>query len=292
MLCVIGCGNSTRCDDGAGVLVAQALQARLRQHPHPGVRVFDAGTGGMEVMFQARGAGKLIIVDASSSGSEAGAIFKVPGQELEQQAEPAYSLHDFRWQHALAAGRKIFGAAFPSDVTVYLIEAQCLGFGLELSPPVLAAAHQVIGYIQESISQYPRPEPASAGAALPASAPSSPAPAPAPAPAREISREISIAQGNLYLSRELCETYLRGAVSVALLAREQNVLIVPLTQQSGGGLLLKQRNARGDRVIHAQEFFRDQGFLEDFEERSAAVLWSSEAAALVVSGCPRIEAKA
>jgi len=284
MLCVIGCGNSTRSDDGVGVFVAQALRARQRLVPHPGVRVFDAGTGGMEVMFQARGASKLIIVDASSSGSEAGAIFKVPGQELEHEAEPAYSLHNFRWQHALAAGRKIFGAAFPSDVTVYLIEAQSLGFGLELSPPVLAAAHRVSGFIQDSIDQYPRPGAAAAdgpGETLPGTDAQAPPP-----------REVSIAQGNFYLSREICETYLRGAVSVALLAREQNVLIVPLTRQSGGGLLLKQRNARGDRVIHAQEFFRDKGFLEDFEERTAAVRWNSEAAALVVSGCPRIEAKA
>jgi Ni,Fe-hydrogenase maturation factor len=32
------------------------------------VRLFDAGTGGMEVMFQARGARQLIIVDAMSFG--------------------------------------------------------------------------------------------------------------------------------------------------------------------------------------------------------------------------------
>lgn len=97
-------------------------------------------------------------------------------------------------------------------------------------------------------------------------------------------REILVAHGNLYLSREICDTYFRGVVAVALLLRGQDVLIVPLTPQSGGGILLKQKNARGDRVIHAQEFFRDKGLLEDFEPRTAAVSWSSESAALVVSG--------
>ena len=116
MLCVIGCGNSTRSDDGVGVYVAQALRAQLQRNPQSDVLIFDAGTGGMDVMFQARGARRLIIVDASKSGSEAGAVFRVPGRELESEPDAGFSLHDFRWQHALTAGRKIFGADFPSDV--------------------------------------------------------------------------------------------------------------------------------------------------------------------------------
>lgn len=158
MLCVIGCGNSTRSDDGVGVFVAQKLQAYLQQQPCVHARVFDAGTAGMDVMFQARGARKLIIVDASKSGSDAGAIFKVPGRELETMPDPGYSLHDFRWQHALAAGRRIFGADFPTDVTVYLVEVDSLSFGLDLSPSVLASAHRVIRDLQSAIHQYPLPE--------------------------------------------------------------------------------------------------------------------------------------
>lgn len=96
--------------------------------------------------------------------------------------------------------------------------------------------------------------------------------------------EIAIARGNIYLSREVYDTYLPGVVSVALLARDGTVLIVPLIQQSAGGLLLKQRNARGDRVIHAQEFFRMMDLPEDFRWRTMPAYWSQEAAALVVSG--------
>jgi hypothetical protein len=72
--------------------------------------------------------------------------------------------------------------------------------------------------------------------------------------------------------------------SVALLVRDEQIMIVPLIQQSAGGLLLKQRNARGDRVIHAQEFFRSRNLAEEFEVRSVPVRWSAEAAALVVGG--------
>ncbi|MFM8003491.1 MAG: hydrogenase maturation protease, partial [Dolichospermum sp.] len=143
MLTIIGCGNLNRNDDAVGVIIAQGLQQYLAQNPHPKIRVFDCGTAGMEVMFQARGSEKLIIIDASCTGSEAGAIFKVPGNELEALPEPSYNLHDFRWDHALAAGRKIFGDDFPQEVTVYLIEAANLDLGLELSPVVRRSADLV-----------------------------------------------------------------------------------------------------------------------------------------------------
>jgi hydrogenase maturation protease len=153
MLTIIGCGNLNRCDDAVGVIIAQRLQQYLAENPHPNVRVYDCGTAGMEVMFQARGSKQLVVIDASSTNSEAGAIFKVPGKELEALPEPSYNLHDFRWDNALAAGRKIFQDDFPEDVTVYLIEAANLGFGLELSPEVNNSADLVFEEVVAIIRQ-------------------------------------------------------------------------------------------------------------------------------------------
>ncbi len=154
MLAIIGCGNSNRSDDGVGVFVAQALQRRLQASPRADVRVFDAGTGGMDVMFQARGAARLVVIDASHSGSPPGAIFEVPGAELQREHAPTFNLHDFRWDHALAAGRKIFREQFPSEVSVWLIEAQSLALGLELSAPVRASAERVIARLSDLIDGY------------------------------------------------------------------------------------------------------------------------------------------
>ena len=152
MLTIIGCGNLNRSDDAVGVIIAQRLQQYLTEHPHPHIRVYDCGTAGMEVMFQARGSRQLIIIDASSTGSEPGAVFRVPGSQLEALPEPSYSLHDFRWDHALAAGRKIFKDNFPEDVTVYLIEAENLSFGLELSPAIKHSANIVFEEITSTIA--------------------------------------------------------------------------------------------------------------------------------------------
>ena len=262
MLTIIGCGNSNRSDDGVGVWIARQLQAELGARPRPAVRVFDTGTGGMDVMFQARGARKLIIVDASRSGAEAGAIHTVPGSELAADRAPSYTLHDFRWDHALAAGRKIFRDTFPADVTVYLIEASSLEFGLELSPVVREAAGRVLAALRREIEGYAPPE-------------------------VRIEAEAEVRNGNLYLSREVCEAHLAGAGSVALVQRDGQAMLVPLQPDAAGGLLLKVRNARGDCVIHAQEFFRQHGYLEDAEARQCSLAWSAQFAALVIGDLPR-----
>jgi hypothetical protein len=105
-------------------------------------------------------------------------------------------------------------------------------------------------------------------------------------------QRVMVARGNLYISRETCESFLQGVEAVALLDRDNRVLIVPLMPESGAGLLLKVRNAHGDRVVHAQEFFREKGYVEDFEERSFPLGWSQESAALVLYDLPKVSKSA
>lgn len=150
MIAVVGCGNLTRQDDGAGPEVIRTL----RDHglDRPGVKLLDAGTDGMSVMFAARGCQTLIIVDAARGGAEPGAIYEVPGNEVERTYSTGLNLHDFRWDAALHAGRQIFRESFPTKVTVFLIEAADLGFGIGLSPAVAASAMTVANRIAELIT--------------------------------------------------------------------------------------------------------------------------------------------
>ena len=141
MLTIIGCGNPNRSDDGAGVAVVRRLIERHGGDRAPGARFFDAGTSGMEVMFKARGSSELVVVDASSSNSEPGSIFDVPGEVLANAATPGHGLHGFRWDHAL------YGREFPERVTVYLIERQTLELGIGLSEPVERAVQRVVQLI-------------------------------------------------------------------------------------------------------------------------------------------------
>ena len=155
MLTIIGCGNTNRCDDGIGSYVIRKLVETVGQRVRRKIQIFDAGTGGMDVMFQARGSSSLIIIDASSTGSDPGSIFEVPGEEIASVKDPGYNLHDFRWDHALHAGKKIFKADFPKDVTVFLIEAQRLELGLELTEVVKKAGDKVVDILTARIQQIP-----------------------------------------------------------------------------------------------------------------------------------------
>jgi hydrogenase maturation protease len=263
VLTIVGCGNLNRSDDGVGIVVAHKLIEYLRHRSRPDVQVFDAGTAGLDVMFRARGARRLVLIDANRSGSEPGAVFRVPGEELEKDYQPAYSLHDFRWDHALYAGRRIFGATFPTDVTVFLIEIATIELGTELSEPVAMAAERVVRDLQTLIDQHCESTDATDVATQ---------------------HNVRIARSNIYIDSKLCAEFLGNAVSIAALNTDGRALLLPLQGSSAGGLLLKVLNSRGDRVVHAPEFLRALGFDFDSPERSVQVRWSAEAAALILEG--------
>lgn len=147
-IAIIGCGNPNRADDGAGPAVIDLLQ---QKNLPPSVGLFDAGTDGMAVLYRARGVRCLIIVDAKEPEGNAGAIYEVPGDVLEAPPPQSLNLHDFRWDHALFAGRKIYGDAYPAEVHVFLIESGSLELGLELSKAVRDATHMVADKIEKLV---------------------------------------------------------------------------------------------------------------------------------------------
>ena len=155
MLAVIGCGNPNRTDDGAGLHVIRILRQNAELSSRSDVMLLDAGTDGIAVMFAARGCTSLIVVDCCKTGAEPGTMFEIPGHELESPHQPTLSLHDFRWEHAVYAGRQMYREAFPKDVTAFLIEARSLEFGLALSADITVAAEKVAQKIETRIASLP-----------------------------------------------------------------------------------------------------------------------------------------
>jgi hydrogenase maturation protease len=155
LIAVIGCGNPTRSDDGFGAAVVR----RLAPLAGPRLVVRDAGTDGIAVMFAARGCSALIVVDACRSGALPGALIELPADAVAAPHRPSLTLHDFRWDHALHAGRAMFAAEFPADVTVLLVEAASVAFGLELSPAVAAAVDKAVARIAELLAARGLPVP-------------------------------------------------------------------------------------------------------------------------------------
>lgn len=152
-LLVIACGNPVRRDDGVAQAVLAQVRARLPALP-PGVVLLDAGTDGLGAMLRMRQAERIVLIDACRSASEPGAIFELPGREAATPAPRGYSLHGMRWDHALDAGIRMQGSAFADRVRVLLVEAADVGFGVELSAPVAAAAVRVAEIVVERIGAH------------------------------------------------------------------------------------------------------------------------------------------
>ena len=80
---VAGVGNAWMLDDGFGSVVAQRLEAR--EMPS-GVRVMDAGSGGLDLAYEImRGYHALVLVDVSRQGGEPGTLY-VMEPDLEEIA--------------------------------------------------------------------------------------------------------------------------------------------------------------------------------------------------------------
>jgi hypothetical protein len=93
---------------------------------------------------------------------------------------------------------------------------------------------------------------------------------------------IRVARGSFYLDEALYDRWLHGVTAIAVRWEAGRVLLVPLRQPGSGGRLLKLRNARGDRVVHASEFLRELG-VDDDRQYDAAASWDERLAAIVLS---------
>jgi hydrogenase maturation protease len=149
---IIGCGNLLRGDDAVGPILVRVM---WELGIPDSLTLADGGTGGMDVAFKMRGAPHVILVDACTTGSEPGTLFKIPGEEVETLPPlTGINLHSFRWDHALAFAHWLLKDEYPRKVTVYLIEAAQLDFGAVLSDPVRRTmetlAHRLIEEYRET----------------------------------------------------------------------------------------------------------------------------------------------
>jgi len=94
---------------------------------------------------------------------------------------------------------------------------------------------------------------------------------------------VRVRAGRLYIDAATFARFLDERSAVTLVRRANDLYIVPLLDSTFGGYLCKHRTLAGDRVVDAEDFFRDHGFDEAREHHFEAA-WRADVAALVVPG--------
>jgi hypothetical protein len=92
---------------------------------------------------------------------------------------------------------------------------------------------------------------------------------------------VRLQNGSLYLDADVYEAFFGFRDSVAVLSRDQQIALFPLSPGGVGGSFAKVRNSRGDRVIHARELLRGLD-LDDTEPYELWAHWDPELYALIL----------
>jgi hypothetical protein len=97
-----------------------------------------------------------------------------------------------------------------------------------------------------------------------------------------VTTRLSMRRGSLYLGRHTYERYFASLEGIVLLREHEDLTVMPVRLAGAGGYLVKVRNAAGDRVVDAADFFRTEGVLDDatFEVDSE---WDDARGALVAA---------
>ena len=139
---IIGCGNSDRADDAAGLLVAR----RLREL---GFDALEHAGDGFALLDLWQGSDDVVLVDALVSGGQPGSI-EVWDPESQPAAAPDYrcSTHVFGPAEAVELGRAL--GRLPRRMRVYGIEASDFEIGHSPRAEVLEAVDRLVSELSQT----------------------------------------------------------------------------------------------------------------------------------------------
>jgi len=145
---LIGVGNEYRSDDGVGLVVVRALQARGL----PDTSCIESNGDGVALMEAWTTASRVILIDAVSSGAEPGRI-----HHFDALAQPIPASFSFPSTHAFGVAEALQLARtlhrLPSSLLVYGIEGKNFFAGVSLSSKVENAVREVVEQIVKEVQE-------------------------------------------------------------------------------------------------------------------------------------------
>ena len=142
---ILGCGNSDRADDAAGLLVARKLREmgiEAREHTGDTLALIEAWGGAPEV----------VVIDTTVSGGTPGRIRSWDGRQVRfAAAEFRCSSHALGVAEAVELARVL--GRLPAKLTIYGIEGARFDRGGSPSPEVAGAADRLAEQIAHAMGR-------------------------------------------------------------------------------------------------------------------------------------------
>jgi len=143
-IAIVGVGNLLLKDEGVGVHVVQELQRRSLPS---NIVVIDGGTSPDALAFVGD-IYKLIIIDAVKGGGEAGTIYRLSPDDIDQTDRNPISLHEWELIDSLEL-RSYWKEG--TEVVLIGVEPAAMEWGLELSDEVSARIPRIIEVVLEEV---------------------------------------------------------------------------------------------------------------------------------------------
>lgn len=140
---LLGVGNWLMGDEGVGIHVLQAVEAR---GVGPGVRVLDGGTGGINLLVEFDGVRDIVLVDATRDGRPAGTVTLLRPQRA-GDIPRGLGAHDFGLKDLFAASALLerMPRIHLFTISVEVMIPMCT----DLSPAVAAAVPGVASSMKD-----------------------------------------------------------------------------------------------------------------------------------------------
>jgi hydrogenase maturation protease len=144
---VIGIGNKYRSDDGVGLWVAERLQGKAAD-----CEIAESSGEITQLLELWRNFSRVLVVDATASGTQPGTIFRFEAQKEALPAETFhYSSHAIGLPEAIELARTL--GALPAQLVVYGIEGKNFAAGEVFSSEVQRAAEQLTEKMLEELKR-------------------------------------------------------------------------------------------------------------------------------------------
>jgi len=145
-LLVIGIGNEFRNDDGIGLHVVR----KLRKLNLSGIQIMEKSGEGAQLIELWKNETGVLIIDATSSGSEPGTIHRL---DVAKKTIPSkffhYSTHNFSVAEAVEMARTM--KQLPTHFILYGIEGKDFSQGVDITPVVKKAGEYIVDLIIEEL---------------------------------------------------------------------------------------------------------------------------------------------